>query len=176
MGGTIFSRDEHPPWNRTRTLAISNFSLDGEGRDEVGGRFSFVEPHRRTYSAATMMFIHLLSQPRHLLLFLAESHSLGSNILTLAKCVHSQVAVPKGSQRLIEPMAYAALVFETFDSYELILQCSRAKRFSTPNRAHGQCILMLLPCMFMIITTTLFRMRMTKRLQNVWNFILSMMK
>ncbi|KAK5825902.1 hypothetical protein PVK06_020780 [Gossypium arboreum] len=41
----------------------------------------------------------------HLLLFLAMSHGLGSNVLALAACVSTEIAVPEGYQLLIESMA-----------------------------------------------------------------------
>ncbi|TYI40617.1 hypothetical protein ES332_A02G175700v1 [Gossypium tomentosum] len=41
----------------------------------------------------------------HLLLFLAMSHGLGSDVLALAACVSAETAVPEGYQLLIESMA-----------------------------------------------------------------------
>ncbi|GMJ09156.1 NPL4-like protein 1 [Hibiscus trionum] len=41
----------------------------------------------------------------HLLLFLAKSHGLGSDVPALAECVETQMAVPEGYQLLIESMA-----------------------------------------------------------------------
>ncbi|KAK5817672.1 hypothetical protein PVK06_022600 [Gossypium arboreum] len=41
----------------------------------------------------------------HLLLFLAMSRGLGSDVLALATCVSTKTAVPKGYQFLIESMA-----------------------------------------------------------------------
>ncbi|KAG8503788.1 hypothetical protein CXB51_001883 [Gossypium anomalum] len=41
----------------------------------------------------------------HLLLFLAMSHGLGSDVLALATCVSTETAVPEGYQLLIESMA-----------------------------------------------------------------------
>ncbi|PPR89657.1 hypothetical protein GOBAR_AA31028 [Gossypium barbadense] len=41
----------------------------------------------------------------HLLLFLTMSYGLGSNVLALAACVSTEIAVPEGYQLLIESMA-----------------------------------------------------------------------
>ncbi|PPR93617.1 hypothetical protein GOBAR_AA27055 [Gossypium barbadense] len=41
----------------------------------------------------------------HLLLFLAMSNSLGSDVLALAACVSTETAVPEGYHLLIESMA-----------------------------------------------------------------------
>ena len=41
----------------------------------------------------------------HLLLFLAMSHGLGSDVPALAECVNTQTAVSEGYQLLIESMA-----------------------------------------------------------------------
>ncbi|XP_016669476.1 NPL4-like protein 1 isoform X2 [Gossypium hirsutum] len=41
----------------------------------------------------------------HLLLFLAMSHGLGSDVLALAACVTTEIVVPEGYQLLVESMA-----------------------------------------------------------------------
>lgn len=76
---------------------------------------TFPIENRNTHAAMTALKSHLdrtKSLPFvkrisdfHLLLFLAQSHGLGSDVPALAECVDSQTAVPEGYQLLIESMA-----------------------------------------------------------------------
>ncbi|XP_039013863.1 LOW QUALITY PROTEIN: NPL4-like protein 1 [Hibiscus syriacus] len=54
--------------------------------------------------AKSLPFVKRISD-FHLLLFLAKSHGLGSDVPALAECVETQTAVPEGYQLLIESMA-----------------------------------------------------------------------